>query len=80
MKIPIVDPLLFSASRKVSFGVCLAITSTLFYGATVFASRAGLAAEQWLFCMAFSGVLIGGGTVIDSWIKMRVGKQNAPTS
>lgn len=55
----IVDP----DSRKVGFGW------TLFIVSTILLVKAKIDASAWQLMVSGSGVLIGGGTVADAWLK-----------
>lgn len=61
----------FSDSRKVSFGVYLFLLSGTFL------CMGKITANDWLTCMFLSSTLIGGGTVLDTYLK---GKNDPPSS
>ncbi len=72
MKFPkIINILFFNESRKVCFGIWLFITSTLLLGKSL------ITADQWILCSTAASILIGGGTVADTWLSKK-GVQNAP--
>lgn len=67
----IVNLLLLQYGRKVGFGLWLAIISSIFLCLKLITS------SEWLSCMYLSSALIGGGTVLDTYLK---GKDNATSS
>lgn len=67
----ILDLLLLQDGRKVGFGLWLAIVSSIFLCLKLITSL------EWLNCMYLSSALIGGGTVLDTYLK---GKDNATSS
>jgi hypothetical protein len=55
----------FEGSRKVAFGLWL------FAIANVFLIRQFIKSDEWMTCVIFSSVLVGGGTVADSWLRLK---------
>lgn len=59
--------LAFEDSRKVGFGMWLFPLSTYLL------FRHLISADHWMICIGFCAVLIGGGTVLDNWIRVKGG-------
>lgn len=71
MKIPNIFSLLaFEGSRKVGFGLWLFFVSGAFLVLKIISSA------DWMVCMTISGTLVGGGTLMDTWLEKK--KENAP--
>lgn len=68
----IVNLLLLQDGRKVGFGLWLAIISSIFLCLKLITS------SEWLSCIYLSSALIGGGTVLDTYLKKE--KDNATSS
>jgi hypothetical protein len=71
--IKILKILMFDESRKVGFGLWLFIVASylLLKGSLI-------TSEQWMTCMVMCSVLIGGGTVADSFLKIK--KDGGPSA
>lgn len=59
---------LLEGGRKVGFGLWLALVSSVFLWAKLITSG------EWMGCMSLSSALIGGGTLLDTYLKVK----NAP--
>ena len=69
MQIGLVKILLFNDSRKVGIGLWFYISSEVFFLMRL------IDVNTWMGCKAMALTLIGGGTVIDSYMK----KKDVPT-
>ena len=67
-KVKILKILMFDESRKVGFGLWLFLAASY-----LLMKGAHITSEQWMTCMVMCSVLIGGGTVADSFMKMKNG-------
>lgn len=66
MKFPeIISLIIFNGSRKVGFGLWLFAVSTILL------MKTRLSSADWMICMGAASTLIGGGTVLDSWLNTK---------
>ena len=64
----ILSILLFKDSRKVGFGLWLFIVSNVWLFMKLINS------DEWMFVIALTSGLVGGGTVADAWLKNKQSK------